>query len=73
MNYYKEHRGVLIRKYRNFLGKYVFVIDENGELSKTYVGKEIFEDMKLGSSLTIGEVNRNLINIRQGIYKNTDE
>ena len=70
---YKEHRGNLIKKYRNVLGKYVFVIDENGEKSKVYVGKCIYEDTKLGSILTIGEINRKLINIRPGICKNNDK
>ena len=41
--------------------------------SKVYVGKCIYEDTKLGSILTIGEINRKLINIRPGICKNTDE
>ena len=69
---YKEHRGSLIKKYRNVLGKYVFVIDENGKKSKVYVGKCIYEDAKLGSQLTIGEINRKLVNIRPGICKNND-
>ena len=70
---YKEHRGCLIKKYRSVFGKYVMVIDENGEKSKVYVGKCIYEDTKLGSILTIGEINRKLINIRPGICNNTDE
>lgn len=72
-NQYKEHRGILIEKYRSVLGKYVFVIDENGETSKVYVGKCIYENTKLGSMLTIGEINRRLINIRPVICKNNDE
>ena len=71
--HYNEHRGILIKKYRNLFGKYVFVIDENKKPSKIYVGKCIYEDTKLGSILTIGEINRKLINIRLGICKNTDE
>ena len=70
---YKEHRGSLTKKYRSVFGKYVMVIDENGEKTKVYVGKCIYEDTKLGSILTIGEINRKLINIRPGICKNTDE
>lgn len=70
---YKEHRGSLIKKYRTFFGKYVFVIDENNKKSKVCVGKSIYEDTKLGSKLTIGEINRKLINIRHGICKNNDE
>ena len=70
---YKEHRGCLIKKYRSVFGKYVFVVDENGEKSKVYVGKCIYEDTKLGSILTIGEINCKLINIRPGICKNNDD
>ena len=69
----KEHLGSLIKKYRNFFGKYVFVVDESGEKSKVYVGKCIYEATKLGSKLTIGEINRKLVNIRLGICKNNDE
>ena len=70
---YKEHRGCLIKKYRSIFGKYVFVIDGNGKKAKVYVGKCIYEDTKLGSILTIGEMNRKLINIRPGICQNTDQ
>ena len=70
---YKEHRGCLIKKYRSVFGKYVFVIDENGEKSKVYVGKCIYQDTKIGFILTVGEINRKLINIRPGICKNNDE
>ncbi len=70
---YNEHRGILIKKYRGVFGKCVFVIDENGKKAKVYVGKCIYEDTKLGSILTIGEINRKLINIRPGICKNNDE
>ena len=70
---YKEHRGSLIKKYRNVFGKYVLVIDEKGEKSKVYVGKCIYEDTKVGSKLNVREINHKLINIRPGICKNTDE
>ena len=70
---YKEHRGSLIKKYRSIFGKYVFVIDGNGKKAKVYVGKCIYEGTKLGSILTIGEINRKLINIRPGICKNNDK
>ena len=71
--HYKEHRGILIKKYRSVFGKYVFVIEENNIRSKVYVGKCIYADTKLGSKLTVGEINRKLINIRPGICKNSDE
>ncbi len=70
--HYNEHRGILIKKYRNLFGKYVFVIDENKKTSKIYVGKCIYEDTKLGAKLTIGEIERKLINIRPDICKNID-
>ena len=70
---YKEHRGCLIKKYRSVFGKYAMVIDENGEKSKVYVGKCIYEDIKVGAKLTIGEINHKLINIRPGVCKNNDE
>ena len=67
--HYNEHRGILIRKYRNFWGKYVFVIDGNGNTSKIYVGKCIYDETELGAKLTIGEIKRKLINIRPDICK----
>lgn len=56
-----------------FLGRYVFIIGENEKNSKVYVGKDIFKKTELGSKLTIGEINRKLINIRPGICKNNDK
>ena len=70
---YNEHRGTLIKKYRNILGRYVFIIGENEKNSKVYVGKGIFKKTEVGSKLTIGEINRKLINIRPGICKNNDK
>jgi len=71
--YYKEHCGSLIKKYRSVFGKYIFVVDENGKKSKVNVGKFIYQDTKLGSILTIGEINGKLINIRSDICKNNDK
>lgn len=70
---YKEHRGILVKKYRDFLGRYVFVIDENGVKSRVYVGKVLFNDTETDTKWTIGEIRRKLISIRPGICKNTDE
>lgn len=70
---YKEHSGSLIKKYRNILGKYVFVIDENGKKAKVCVGNSIYKNTELGSKLTVGEINRKLVNIRLGICKNNNE
>ena len=50
-----------------------FVIEDNNIRSKVYVGRCIYADTKLGSKLTVGEINRKLINIRPGICKNSDE
>ncbi len=70
--HYNEHRCVLIKKYRNLYGKYVFVIDENDKNLKIYIGKCVYEDTQIGSKLTIGEMDCKLINIRPSICKNND-
>ena len=43
MQYYKETRGTLVKKYRNLFGQYVFVLSENGRKTKICVGKALFE------------------------------
>lgn len=70
---YKETRGVLIRKYRSVLGKYVFVLDENGVKSKVRVGKMIYLEAELNTKWTIGHIDGKLINIRPGFCENIDE
>lgn len=70
---YKQTRGVLIRKYRNVLGQYVFVLDENGVKSKIRVGKMIYLEAELNTKWTIGHMNGKLINIRPGLCENRDE
>lgn len=70
---YKDVEGILVRKYRNIFGKYVFVMDENGIKTKIFVGKGLYEMTKLGTKLTMGHINGRLINIRPGFCKNTDE
>lgn len=69
---YREHRGAVVRKYRDFFGRYVLVIEEKGELNKVRVGKYIYLDTVLGDKLTVGVMDGKLINIRPGIRKNTD-
>lgn len=69
---YREHRGVLVKKYRSLLGKYVFVIEENNIKSKVYVGRMLFENVEIGSPLTVGVINSKLVNIRPGICENID-
>lgn len=70
---YKEYRGVLVRKYRDLFGRYVFVIDEKGVSGKVRVGKWIYLDTEVGARLTIGALDGKLINIRPGICKNRDD
>ena len=67
--HYNEHRGILVKKRRTIFGKYIFLIDENGKNAKVYIGRGIYEDTKLGSEVTVGEINSKLINIRSGICK----
>ena len=73
MEKYKETRGILIKKYRNVLGQYVFVLDENGVKSKVRVGKMIYLEAELNTKWTIGHIDGKLINIRPGFCKNIDE
>lgn len=70
---YKEIRGTLIKKRRSIFGKYVFILEENGVKQKINVGKMIFERVEVGTEWTIGHINGNIINIRQGLCENTDE
>ena len=46
MQYYKETRGTLVKKYRNLFGQYVFVLSENGRKTKICVGKALFAAAK---------------------------
>ncbi|MBP3923126.1 MAG: hypothetical protein J6D27_09175 [Ruminiclostridium sp.] len=70
---YTEINGILIRKYRNILRQYIFIIDENGVKSKIRVGKMIYAKAELNTKWTIGHINGMLINIRPGFCENTDE
>ena len=69
---YREIRGILIRKYRNIFGRYVFVLEENGTESTVRVGKMLYEQTSLGTVWTIGMIGRRLINIRPGIREPAD-
>ena len=71
-NKYVEYRGVVVRKYRDFWGRYVLVIDEKGVPHKVRVGKWIYMDTELGAKLTVGVLDGKLINIRPGICKKSD-
>lgn len=68
---YKEIRGVLVKKYRNLLGQYIFVINAKGVKSKVCVGKSIFTVTELNSKWTIGQSDGKLINIRPGFCKDS--
>jgi hypothetical protein len=67
---YKEVRGVLIKKYRNILGKYVFVLEENSIKTKVFIGKDFYRKAELGTKWTVGHIHRQIINIRPGFCKN---
>ena len=65
MNNYSDHHCTLIKKYRT-LFHYVWVLEENGQEFKVYVGKALYFRIELGTQLTIGKIGRKLINIRTG-------
>lgn len=73
MQYYKETRGTLVKKYRNLFGQYVFVLSENGRKTKICVGKALFESTEIGTEWTMGHMKKKLINVRPGIRTSTDE
>ncbi len=73
MQYYKETRGTLVKKYRNLFGQYVFVLSENGRKTKICVGKALFESTEIGTEWTMGHIQKKLINVRSGICVRTDE
>ena len=73
MQYYKEMRGTLVKKYRNLFGQYVFVLSENGRKTKICVGKALFESTEIGTEWTMGHIQKKLINVRSGICVRTDE
>ena len=70
---YKDVRGVVVKKYRSILGKYVLVMEENGVKTKIFPGKSLYEFMELGSQWTIGHINGQIINIRPGFCKNEED
>ena len=68
MNKYSDHHCTLIKKYRT-LFHYVWVLEENGQNFKVYVGKALYFRTDLGIRLTIGKNGRKLINVRPGFCK----
>lgn len=73
MQYYKEMRGTLVKKYRNLFGQYVFVLSENGKKTKICVDKALFESTEIGTEWTMGHIQKKLINVRSGICVSADE
>ena len=68
MNKYSDHHCILIKKYRT-LFHYVWVLEENGQEFKVYVGRALYFHIEIGTQLTIGKIGRKLINIRSGFCK----
>ena len=61
---YSEHRGKLIRKYKNFIGQYIFVLKNEKECVSVCVGKGLFDFYEIGEMLIVGKIGRKVINIR---------
>ena len=70
---YNDYQGFLIRKYKSFFGKYVFVIEQDSNTVKFYVGKGIFDSVAVGSKLTVGLLGKKPINIRPGFCNSVNE
>lgn len=68
MNKYSDHHCTLIKRYRTPF-HYVWVLEENGQNFKVYVGKALYFRTDLGTRLTIGKIGRKLINVRPGFCK----
>jgi hypothetical protein len=64
---YKEIRGTVNRKGVNILKKYYFVVSDGRNQTRVYVGKELYEGYSVGEQVTIGYIEKKLINIRKGI------
>ena len=69
MENYKDTQGILIQKYRNLIGQYIFVLLENNSKIKVNVGKGIYMNAKIGSEWIIGHLGRKLINVRLGCWE----
>ena len=44
---YKDHRGIIVEKYRSFLGKYIVVIEDNSGKIKLCVGQGFMKTWRL--------------------------
>lgn len=64
MKEYQDHTGTIIKKHRNFLGRYIITIDGGLEKISVIVGKGIYNTFNIGQGLIIGHCGKKLINIR---------
>ena len=67
MKSYDEISGMVVKKHKNLLGKYFFVISDGIKKVKVEVGKGLYDIYSENDELTIGYMNDKLINIRTGI------
>ena len=66
---YSDHHCKLIKKYRT-LFHYVWLLEEvDGNRFKVYVGRDLYYKTNMGTPLTVGRINRKLVNIRRGFCK----
>ena len=65
---YSEHHCILINKKRT-LFHYVWVLQDKEDVFKVYVGKALYLDINIGQRLTIGRIEKQLINVRLGYCK----
>ncbi len=72
MQGYKELQGILVKKRRSILGKYLFIIEEHGSRANIYVGKAIYDKAEVGSQWTIGHIKGQLIHIRPGFCDSSE-
>jgi hypothetical protein len=70
INRYKEHRGVLEKKTKNFLGEYIFKVNDGTKTVSVKVGNGLFDMYKIKSQVTIGYMGKKLISIKYDINNN---
>lgn len=66
---YREISGRIVEKNKNFLGKYYFKISDGTETVKVFVGKGLYDFYDVNKEVTIGYINRKLINISSNSIK----
>ena len=60
---YSEHHCILINK-KKTLFHYVWVLQDENDIFKVYVGKSLYSDINIGQRITIGRIGKQLINVR---------